>query len=155
VECGFNMAASNTLSTVNGHAEQHQRRRGGGGGAAAAGARPGNNSSASVLSFQCQSSGEQRQDVSVRLHSNGNCGEHNTNRQCRADFMSAKDASRRKRENRGRRSSRNKVMSNSIRIVSSTTRLGMESACRKRGQVHQGALAVKVQVQVVCVSGHL
>ena len=73
VECGFNMAASNTLSTVNGHA---QRR-----GAGAAG--PSNNNNNAVL-------------LSFEQHSHGNYADNN-NRQCRAEFLSAKDASRRKR----------------------------------------------------------
>ena len=88
VECGFKMAASNTLSTVNGHAVQ--RRSGGGGACGVA-------QSNAVLSFQCQSlqgQGEQHHQGSARLHSNGNCGD---SKQCRAEFLSSKDASRRKR----------------------------------------------------------
>jgi hypothetical protein len=92
VECGFNMAASNTLSTVNGHAVQ---RRSGGGGSGGAG--QSSSSSSAVLSFQCQSQGdrdrEHHQD-SARLYSSGNCGD---SKQCRAEFLSAKDANRRKR----------------------------------------------------------
>lgn len=70
VEC-INMAASNTLSTVNGHAVQ---RRGG--------------SNPNV--FLCH---QVEQDL-VRLHG-GNC--ENKHPQSRAEFLSAKDASRRKR----------------------------------------------------------
>lgn len=101
VECGFNMAASNTLSTVNGHAVQ--RRSGGGGGGGGCGGSSSSSAcgvgqSSAVLSFQCQSlqsqgEREHHQD-SARLHSNGNCGD---SKQCRAEFLSAKDANRRKR----------------------------------------------------------
>ena len=45
VECGFKMAASNTLSTMNGHAVQHCS---GGGGTCGVG------QINAVLSFQCQ-----------------------------------------------------------------------------------------------------
>lgn len=80
VECGFKMAASNTLS--NGHSVQ--RRSGGNAGGAS-------QNNKSVLAFQCQL--EHHQD-SARLHSNGNCGE---NKQYRGDFFSSKDPGRRKR----------------------------------------------------------
>lgn len=83
VECGFKMAASNTLS--NGHSVQ--RRSGGNAGGAS-------QNNKSVLAFQCQL--EHHQD-SARLHSNGNCGE---NKQYRGDFFSSKDPGRRKRGNR-------------------------------------------------------
>lgn len=83
------MGAANTLSTVNVHTVQRQS----------------SSSTASVvqsnagLSFPCQSvqkQGEHHQD-SARLHSDSNCGD---SKQSRAEFLYAKDASRRKRANR-------------------------------------------------------
>lgn len=85
VECGFNMAASNTLSAVNGHTVQ--RRSVGSAGSVG--------QSNTGLSFQCQPvQNPGGHSDSARLHTNGNCGD---NKQCRGEFLSAKDASRRKR----------------------------------------------------------
>lgn len=88
VECVFNMAASNTLSAVNGHTVQ--RRSVGSAGSVG--------QSNTGLSFQCQPvQNPGGHSDSARLHTNGNCGD---NKQCRGEFLSAKDASRRKRVNR-------------------------------------------------------
>lgn len=93
VERVFNMAASNTLSTVNGHVEQ--RRAGGAAGPISS------INNAVLMSFQCQSHGEVLHQDSARLHGQGDCDESNSNnissRQCRVEFLSAKDASRRRR----------------------------------------------------------
>lgn len=77
VECGFVMAASKTLSPV------PQPERSGGGSAA------GQNGSAVLSSFQCPP-----EEDAARSRCNGNCEDH------RAEFLSVKEANRRKKVNR-------------------------------------------------------